>query len=254
MESKIVTSAKNGDIDNVKLLLDNGADIESRTNNGSTLLMIAVHKRNEKMVKFLLNRGANVNAFNDVGYTPLMYAVPNKIIKLLVKNGADPFMKSFDNGDQFSSKDAYDTCYTDTSCRKIISRAMWKRMNDNIKMLSRQYSQSADFTLPRETWELILLRNKQQSLCNTLSTKNESILRAFADYLEIPLPSNISQIILCHLISRELSSLNRLRYTTSRYDKTKGQIINIAYKLGIDVHRPINKIVDDIGAILSSNF
>ena len=46
----------------VKLLLEKGADLESKDNNGRTPLTWVVEKRNKAVVKLLLKKGANLKS------------------------------------------------------------------------------------------------------------------------------------------------------------------------------------------------
>jgi hypothetical protein len=56
------------------LLLDNGADINARSTNGSSPLMMAVYEGHEDMVKQLLARGADRSVKNDRGEGALEWA------------------------------------------------------------------------------------------------------------------------------------------------------------------------------------
>ena len=84
----------------LKLLLDNGADIETGgqygSEYGSTPLVQAIQDRDIDKVKLLIERGANINVQYGHGtggvYTPLataLYVGALEIAKLLIKKGAD---------------------------------------------------------------------------------------------------------------------------------------------------------------------
>lgn len=82
----------------VKLLLDNNADVNiHRTHDGFTPLMAAVAKNDLTIVKLLLAKGADVNAKSKDGITALIVAaasdnkgsVITDIAKLLLEKGAD---------------------------------------------------------------------------------------------------------------------------------------------------------------------
>jgi ankyrin repeat protein len=80
------------DMDIIKFLLDNGADIDAFDKSGNTPLCGAVAAGRPGAVELLLNRGAEINAPNKKGFTPVMLAViSNKpgIFRLLVDKGAD---------------------------------------------------------------------------------------------------------------------------------------------------------------------
>jgi ankyrin repeat protein len=110
--------------DIVKILLEEGADVNAKDKYGRTALMIAseygkrglerkyqtegpnlvgglnTHYETAKVVKVLIENGADVNAQDDDGDTPLsnaLYQRHMEIIKELIKNGADVNIK-VDNG------------------------------------------------------------------------------------------------------------------------------------------------------------
>ncbi len=60
----------------VKLLLENGADVNAKTSFGYTALMFAAtdSRDNERVIRLLLENGADVNCQNKNGETALMYA------------------------------------------------------------------------------------------------------------------------------------------------------------------------------------
>ncbi|MBI4823896.1 MAG: ankyrin repeat domain-containing protein [Nitrospirae bacterium] len=79
-------AAEKGDINKVKSLLQHGADVNAKDNNGNTALMYAAVGGHTEIVQTLLNKGANVNAKNNFGNTALIYAVKNgrtEIVSLL---------------------------------------------------------------------------------------------------------------------------------------------------------------------------
>jgi ankyrin repeat protein len=83
-----------GKLDVAKLLIDFGADINKRNNDGSTPLMMAGFLRGNprQISEFLLNRGADIDAVNKDGCTALMIAIHNYHFpkaELLVERGAD---------------------------------------------------------------------------------------------------------------------------------------------------------------------
>lgn len=77
----------------VKLLLQNGADVNVKDSNGVSPLMIALEPIGEmyspEIPRLLIENGANVNETQPGGLTPLHYACDPKIIKLLVKKGVN---------------------------------------------------------------------------------------------------------------------------------------------------------------------
>ncbi|MDD5773688.1 MAG: ankyrin repeat domain-containing protein [bacterium] len=97
--SGLISAAEKGDINTVKQLLDQGADINVKDRNGITALITAVWNSYTEIVKLLLEKGADVNAKDDYGRTVLMKAVEDgniEIIKLLMDKGADINKKDID--------------------------------------------------------------------------------------------------------------------------------------------------------------
>jgi len=75
----------------IKKLLESGADVNTADKNNFTLLMSFVEKGDEDIVQLLLDYGANVNVKDLFKMTALDYAIKKKqlkIAKLLVKSGA----------------------------------------------------------------------------------------------------------------------------------------------------------------------
>jgi ankyrin repeat protein len=88
------------DLDNVKLAIENGADVDS-----CGTLSWAVRNKNFDVVKYMLENGADVNyQDNDCKWTPLMTVSDDfngrnelEIAKILIDYGADPLIGNFQN-------------------------------------------------------------------------------------------------------------------------------------------------------------
>jgi uncharacterized protein len=97
-DTRVLDAVKDG-IYAVGAALADGANINAKTQNGVTALMIAARSSSTELVKFLLENGADVNAQSDDGYTAILLAVTNGdagVTKLLIENGADVNAKSND--------------------------------------------------------------------------------------------------------------------------------------------------------------
>jgi len=100
---ELIDAVENNDIDLVRQLLDQGADINFQSdgyNNGSTALSLASGDGHTDMVELLLDHRADPNIPDNHGGTALIWAAaddvvgPRKeiveIVKLLLDNGANP--------------------------------------------------------------------------------------------------------------------------------------------------------------------
>ena len=77
--------------DRVRLLLDRGADVNAKAGMVSTALLAAVSSRNHRIIKLLLDHGADVEAGHR-GLTPLVVAVHKgqwEVVEMLLEYGAD---------------------------------------------------------------------------------------------------------------------------------------------------------------------
>ena len=95
-ECPLCDSAENGDIAEVKRLLDGGANPNAAKYDGWTALMYASFYGHAEIVKMLLSAGANPNAANFYNETALfnaskmIYAKSAEIMKMLLAAGANP--------------------------------------------------------------------------------------------------------------------------------------------------------------------
>lgn len=105
LNSEFRVAAGMGQVERVKSLLKQGADVNSRgpstskVPGGGTALMLAAARNHLEIVKFLISHGANVNQADDGGGTALIYAVwkgNKEIVALLLKNGANVHAKTRD--------------------------------------------------------------------------------------------------------------------------------------------------------------
>jgi ankyrin repeat protein len=90
-----IDSRPGGDIELVQLLLDRGANIETRGINDWTPLHKACRRGYIDLVRLLLSRGASIDARTRIDHheTPLMEAASagrDDIVRLLLDRGADP--------------------------------------------------------------------------------------------------------------------------------------------------------------------
>ena len=90
-ECPLCDAAENGNIAEVRRLLDNGEKINAVDNYSNTALIEAAGEGHTEIAKILLNSGAKVNAANNSDFTALMgaaFAGHTEIAKILLDNGA----------------------------------------------------------------------------------------------------------------------------------------------------------------------
>ena len=88
----LMSAASNGDINAVKRLLNEGADVNAKNSDNWTALTKAARDGNTEIVKLLIEKGADVHAKAYKGYSALMVAAlggNTEIVKLLIEKGAD---------------------------------------------------------------------------------------------------------------------------------------------------------------------
>lgn len=87
---KLMSATKEGAIEEVRLLIESGANVDYTDTYGFTALIYAIIMSHTEIVKILIENEANINFTS--GFAPLTYAVQTsgytEIIKLLIENGA----------------------------------------------------------------------------------------------------------------------------------------------------------------------
>ena len=85
-KTPLMRAAYKGNLDNVKLLLNNGAEVDAINQFSNTALMYASRNGKTDVVKTLLNNGADINVQADGNNTALTLAEENKEIQELLGN------------------------------------------------------------------------------------------------------------------------------------------------------------------------
>jgi ankyrin repeat protein len=97
INNQLISSANIGDLESIKKLIGQGADVNFQTNCGFTALIYAVVKGHIDSVEYLIKAGADVNLPVNDGRTPLMFTWSSdyqKVVDLLLTAGADIHIKS----------------------------------------------------------------------------------------------------------------------------------------------------------------
>jgi ankyrin repeat protein len=91
--TNLMRAALNGDLEVMKVLLTDGADVNERNAEGRTALMFAAANSQTEAAKALLDHDADVNLVANDGGTALILAASAgdiELIRLLLSKGADP--------------------------------------------------------------------------------------------------------------------------------------------------------------------
>jgi ankyrin repeat protein len=83
-KSLLLVAAAAGRTDNVRLLLDKGADVNARTDNGQTPLMVAAKSGKKDTVKFLLEKGADADLRDQAGSSTGYAKSDDELMNLLL--------------------------------------------------------------------------------------------------------------------------------------------------------------------------
>jgi len=159
--SRLVIASRNGRLENVKKLLDLGANIEGKSTNGNTALSLACMYGHEHVASFLLDRDANIDALNIYNLSALYLACRNANVeaaRLLLARGANvdlgdpPILAAIQ--DSHEEEEQMD-CRLQLVCLLADHNANLKAVDEDgltALMLAIRYSQAAviEFLLDRD--------------------------------------------------------------------------------------------------------
>lgn len=77
MQTPLHIAARMGNVDNVLLLLQHGADPEAVTKDGYTPLHIAAKEGHEEVIGVLIDQSASPNSVTKVGWMPFIVEINN---------------------------------------------------------------------------------------------------------------------------------------------------------------------------------
>ena len=73
----LIKAAHTGELEVVKTLIENGADVNAQSRHGITALMYAASEGNFDIIKYLVEHGADVNIKSEDGETAIKSAMSN---------------------------------------------------------------------------------------------------------------------------------------------------------------------------------
>ena len=97
MDIKWKEATSRGDLEKVRSLLENGADINSKDGHGQTALMNAAHAGQVELVRLLIETGADLDTTAKYNLSALMLALiahRTEIARLLIEAGADVHIRA----------------------------------------------------------------------------------------------------------------------------------------------------------------
>ena len=132
MKRAIHYAARNGHIDIVKYIVNNGVPANINDNFGKNPLHYACKNGNISIVEFLIGHGSNINAPDLKGMTPVFYAIKCghlDLVKFLIGHGAD---KNFKDSLGRSPLSYAARCGNLEIVQYLVSQNVEKDINDNL--------------------------------------------------------------------------------------------------------------------------
>jgi uncharacterized protein len=74
----LVLAARQGNLDAVKVLAENGADLNKGAGDGSTAMVVAIQNGHYDVARYLVEKGADINKANEKGWNPLYLSVKHR--------------------------------------------------------------------------------------------------------------------------------------------------------------------------------
>lgn len=92
MKASLHEAVQSGDFNSTAILLDQGANVDTTTSDGTTPLMMVAKRGDYRTFKLLISHGAGLDLQNDRGETAMIIAAANgqqHIVEALLAKGAD---------------------------------------------------------------------------------------------------------------------------------------------------------------------
>ena len=140
-QTALMIAAKNSETELTKILLGNNAEVNINDHNGWTALMYAATNDNPDMFQFLIDQGAEINIKNKKGRTALMISAKKpqpKIVKILLEKGAHVNIR--DNDGRTALMFAAVQYENVESVRDLLSHNASKTIKDNFGKTALDYA------------------------------------------------------------------------------------------------------------------
>ncbi|CAL1541509.1 unnamed protein product [Lymnaea stagnalis] len=184
----IINAATKGNIKMLDFLIGQGVNIDDKTEDGKTALMVLSLKGCTNGVELLLSKGANIDAVNDEkGLTALMFACHKgdfKTVELLIKEGAN--VKLLDkqgwNALMHAVANGYkDIAYLLTHCKQKEEEANIDTCPEKTQQNDCQCSDGLNLTGNHETGEQISVPIEQNEEVSSKSIANDFKLESVSE-------------------------------------------------------------------------
>jgi len=176
----LIVASKKGNLDIVKILIENEADKELKDKGDNTPLILASLNGHLDIVKFLVENGSLVNAVNKNNNTTLIFSTRNgyfEIVEFLIANGGD--IENKDNRGNTSLIWASKNGYLDIVELLVEKGANIEVANENgstpISLASQKgHSEIVEFLIKKENVQnvnnslVIAAKNKQYNIVNEI--------------------------------------------------------------------------------------
>lgn len=151
-KNKVLLGASEiGNLEIVKYLVENGADVNYKCTNKATALILAIQDKRIDIVKYLLNNNANTNIQGERGITALIIAFQEdnlEMAELFIKNGANVDLQ-LDNG--------FSALILASFNNSIKAVQTLLKYNANINLKDEGFLSALDYARSRDNHEIVKL-------------------------------------------------------------------------------------------------